>query len=165
MRRIYISWIICIAVGIAIGVTVGMAVRANAAQADSEISVCMQVEVTQETTTKKADCYISLGEFRITAYCSCEKCCGKWADNRPTDESGQEIVYTASGKTAIEGMTIAADTDILPFGSTVIIDGHEYTVQDRGSAIKGKCIDIYFESHKQAVEFGVKYKEVLIKKG
>ena len=26
---------------------------------------------------------VLLGSFRITAYCSCEKCCGEWAKNRP----------------------------------------------------------------------------------
>ena len=26
---------------------------------------------------------VCLGEYRITAYCACEKCCGEWAKNRP----------------------------------------------------------------------------------
>lgn len=43
-------------------------------------------------------------EYEATAYCSCEKCCGTWAENRPDG-----IVYTASGAVAQEGVTIAAD--------------------------------------------------------
>ena len=35
---------------------------------------------------------VLLGSFRITAYCSCEKCCGEWAKNRPNG-----IVYGAAG--------------------------------------------------------------------
>lgn len=43
-------------------------------------------------------------EYEATAYCSCEKCCGSWALNRPDG-----IVYTASGAVAEQGVTIAAD--------------------------------------------------------
>lgn len=48
-------------------------------------------------------------EYEATAYCSCEKCCGSWALNRPDG-----IVYTASGAVAEQGVTIAADWDVLP---------------------------------------------------
>lgn len=34
---------------------------------------------------------ISLGRFKLTAYCSCRKCCGSYADNRPVDENGETI--------------------------------------------------------------------------
>ena len=49
----------------------------------------------------------SLGEFVLTAYCSCEKCCGKWALDRPLDENGEQIVYGASGARLIEGISVA----------------------------------------------------------
>lgn len=53
---------------------------------------------------------------------------------------------TATGVTAKEGTTIAADPKLLPYGTEVMIDGHIYTVQDTGSALKGKkIIDIYVE--------------------
>ena len=107
--------------------------------------------------------YTSLGEYRLTAYCSCEKCCDEWAINRPVDENGKPIVYTADMSIAKQGVTIAADTNVLPFGTVVLIDGHEYTVQDRGGAIKGNRIDVYFESHEEALQFGVQYKEVFVK--
>ena len=97
----------------------------------------------------------SLGTFKITAYCACKKCCGK--------TNG----ITASGVKAREGITVAADTRKLPFGTNLYIDGvGERTVQDRGGAIKGNKIDIFFNSHQQALKFGVQYKEVfIIKKG
>jgi len=95
--------------------------------------------------------------FTATAYCPCEKCCGKWALNRPNG-----IVYTASGAIAEEGVTVAADWNILPAGTLIEIDGlGERIVQDRGGAITGNKIDIYFNSHEVALEFGVQ--EVLVR--
>lgn len=89
--------------------------------------------------------------FKATAYCPCEKCCGDWAKNRPNG-----IVYTANGEVAKEGVTIAADWDVLPPGTEVEIEGIGIRkVQDRGGAIRGNRIDIYFETHKQALKFGV----------
>lgn len=120
-------------------------------------------KVQNETITEQPE-YITLGEFRLTAYCGCKKCCGKWGENRPVDENGKLIVKTANGTVAIEGITVAADIDLLPYGTRIWIDGHEYTVQDCGSAINGNQIDVYFESHQEALEFGVQYKEIYIEK-
>ena len=95
-------------------------------------------------------------EMIATAYCSCEKCCNQWALNRPKDENGNEIVYTASGTVAKQGRTIAADPKFYPYGTKVIFDGVEYTVEDCGGAIKGNRIDVYFDNHKDALIFGKK---------
>ena len=92
--------------------------------------------------------YKSLGEFVISHYCSCETCCNK-SDG-----------ITASDTQATAGRTIAADPDVLPMGSVVIIDGHTYTVEDVGGAIKGKRIDIFMDSHEEALKAGVKTAEV-----
>lgn len=104
--------------------------------------------------------WTSLGEFKLTAYCACEKCCGAWAYNRPIDESGDPIVYTADQSVAEQGVTVAADTDVLPFGTQIMINNHVYTVQDNGSAVDGNHIDIYFESHEEALQFGIQYAEI-----
>lgn len=105
-----------------------------------------------------------LGEFVLTAYCSCEKCCGEYALNRPIDENGNEIVKTASGAIAKANYTIAADTSVLPFGTKVRINGHSYEVQDRGGAIKNKRIDVYFADHESAKKFGKQKKTVFLVK-
>ena len=133
-------------------------------------TVTTQVTVTEEaieSTTELDDeeQYISLGEYRLTAYCSCDKCCDHWATNRPTDEDGNPIIYTANQSIAKQGVTVAADTNVLPFGTVLLINGHEYIVQDRGGAIKQNRIDIYFESHEEALQFGVQYKEIFVKEG
>lgn len=96
-----------------------------------------------------------LGEFRVTAYCGGECCCGAWAD---------EDCTTASGKKAVEGVTVAADTSVLPFGTVIRIGDEEYTVQDTGSAVQGNTIDIYFDDHQDALEHGVKYQTVEVKR-
>ena len=104
----------------------------------------------------------SLGEFKLTAYCSCEKCCGEWALNRPKDENGKDIVYGSTGVALIAGTSIAVDPSVIPYGSNVEINGHTYTAQDTGGAIQGNRIDVYFDNHQDALNFGVQYAEVFL---
>ena len=83
-------------------------------------------------------------EFEAAAYCACPKCCGKWADG-----------ITASGTKATAKRTIAVDSNLIPLGSKVEIEGlGTYIAEDTGSAIKGKIIDIYFDTHEEALKFG-----------
>jgi 3D (Asp-Asp-Asp) domain-containing protein len=99
-----------------------------------------------------------LGNFRITAYCSCKKCCGKWADNRPNG-----IVYGASGAELVAGVSVASP---LPFGTEIYIDGlGDYVVQDRLAKwvvekYGENLIDVYFDNHEEACQFGLKYLDV-----
>ena len=99
-----------------------------------------------------------MGNFKLTAYCSCSLCCGVWADNRPNG-----MVYGAIGEELIEGYSIAVDPNVIPYRTEVIINGNTYKAQDCGGAIKGNRIDVYFEDHNDALEFGVQYVEVFIK--
>lgn len=119
---------------------------------------------TQGNTEGNMPEYINLGEFRLTAYCSCSVCCEQYASDRPIDKDGNEIVYTASGKIAKSDYTIAADPSVLPYGTIVYINGHRYEVQDCGGAIKGNSVDIYFDNHEEAREFGVQYADVFIER-
>lgn len=107
---------------------------------------------------------IELGEFRTTAYCTCVSCCGIWSDEHPSRIGTDYMQKTASGTIPTEGRTVAADTDVLPFGTVLVIDGQEYIVEDRGGAVKGNSIDIYFDSHEEAVAYGLQYK-IIYKKG
>lgn len=86
-----------------------------------------------------------LGNFKLTAYCNCAVCCGRWAGGP-----------TASGKMLVQGRTIA--TGVLPFGTKLNIGGKIYTVEDRGTPYGH--IDIYMERHADAEEFGVRYADV-----
>ena len=87
--------------------------------------------------------------FKVTAYCSCAKCCGKVTGR------------TASGSHAVAGKTVAASGQFA-FGTKLNINGQEYTVEDRGGAIQGNRIDIYMNSHAEAVAWGVKYLTVQV---
>jgi len=48
-------------------------------------------------------------------------------------------------------------------GSTVYIDNKKYIAQDTGGAIKGKHIDVYVDSHEEALNLGIDYCQVKIK--
>ena len=70
------------------------------------------------------------------------------------------MTYTET--VATEGRTIAVDPDVIPLGSTVVIDGHEYIAEDIGAAIQGNRIDIFMNSHEAALVEGIKTAEVFI---
>ena len=98
----------------------------------------------------------------VTGYCKCKKCCN-WKRTwylKPVIASGASKGYTkAVGKTASGAKanpgTIAADTTRYPFGTVMYIPGYGYgRVEDRGGAIQGDRIDLYFKSHKQALTWG-----------
>ena len=87
--------------------------------------------------------------MEVTAYCPCTKCCGE-----------QAAGITASGKTVRhnDGRFVAADTRLLPFGTELSIPGYHggqaVPVLDRGGAIKGNRLDVYFPTHQEALNWG-----------
>ncbi|MDR2849706.1 MAG: 3D domain-containing protein [Verrucomicrobiota bacterium] len=102
----------------------------------------------------------------VTGYCNCGVCCSwerTWFGlGSPVYSSGpskgrpKEVGVTASGSRAKHG-TLAADTAVLPFGTVVEIPGYGYgRVEDRGGAIKGGKIDLWFASHDEAKAWGRK---------
>lgn len=92
-----------------------------------------------------------IGKYKITYYCACKQCCGK--------TNG----ITASGAKVQEGVTVAADTSKLPFGTNIYISGIGWrTVQDRGGAIKGNRLDIYISSHNDPMPYNVQNLDVWV---
>ena len=91
---------------------------------------------------------VSLGDFVVTAYCPCAECCDK--------EDG----ITATGTEAMQGRTIAVDPDVIPYGTEVFINGHSFIAEDCGGLIEGNKIDISFNSHDDALKWGVQEFEV-----
>lgn len=83
---------------------------------------------------------VSIGEYRISAYCPCEKCCLK-SDG-----------ITASGVKASPNRTVAVDG--IPFGTRLLIDGNEYIVEDRVGSGK-RLIDVFFNTHEEALNSGL----------
>ena len=68
---------------------------------------------------------------------------------------------TATGKTPEVGKTIGVDPEVIPYGSTVKIDGEVYEAQDTG-AYKGNLIDILCESEAVSAKLGTHTSEVYI---
>lgn len=89
----------------------------------------------------------SLGTFRISGYCGCERCCG---DN----------TYTYSGVLPKANHTLSADLNQFPIGTKLWIGGIVYTVEDMGSGIDGNRLDIYFDTHEEALDYGLQDVEV-----
>lgn len=111
-----------------------------------------EVEKTEKTDeAEETNGYYA--EYEITAYCPCEYCCGK------TDG------ITATGTKATEGRTIAVDPTVIPYGTEVVINGNTYVAEDCGGAIKGSRIDVYFDSHAEALEFGRQNLEIFVVEG
>ena len=88
--------------------------------------------------------------FKVTAYCPCRKCCGRWSGDGKT-ASGRSIRYNG-------GRFVAADTGVLPFLTKVSVPGYAggraVPVIDRGKKVRGRHIDLFFRSHRQAKRWG-----------
>ena len=83
--------------------------------------------------------------FKVTGYCPCRKCCGK------TDG------ITASGRKSQDRHTLAAPSKYA-FGTRIQLDGYGvYVVEDRGGAIKDNRLDMFFNTHQEALNWGVKF--------
>lgn len=96
----------------------------------------------EESSSSSGGTY--LGTFTLTGYCNCAQCCGT-AGN-----------LTASGTWPTSSHTVAMGG--VPFGTKLLINGEVYTVEDRGTPYGH--VDIYFDSHSEALNFGLQYADV-----
>lgn len=87
--------------------------------------------------------------MEVTAYCACTRCCGPRA--RGLTASGKPVTYNG-------GRFVAADTRLLKFNTKLLIPGYAggqpVQVIDRGGAIKGNKLDVFFDSHQEARKWG-----------
>lgn len=64
---------------------------------------------------------------------------------------------TATGKLAKEGLTVAVDPSVIPYGTKLYIPGVGFRIaEDTGGAIVGNHIDIFYNDLTVAKRFGVK---------
>ena len=94
--------------------------------------------------------------MEVTAYCPCTKCCGENAQGLTA--SGHDVSYNNS-------RFVAADTDHLPFGTRLVIPGYAggaVEVIDRGGAIKGNKLDVFYPTHEEALEWGRQWVDVTV---
>ncbi len=114
-----------------------------------DVDAHVSIEEVVIETVKQAPTEI----YRVTAYCACKKC--------TNDGDG----ITATGTQVKQGRTVAVDPEVIPYGTALVIEGfsNEFIAEDCGGKwIHGNEIDIFFESHEQAEEFGVQYLEVKV---
>lgn len=95
--------------------------------------------------------YVDLGVFVVTAYCPCYECSEGWGN------------ATSTGVKAQANRTVAVDPKVIAYGSVLVLNGKEYTAEDCGGNIKGKKLDVYFETHEETRFFGVQKLNVLLK--
>jgi 3D (Asp-Asp-Asp) domain-containing protein len=130
----------CIFLGLAFCYVMGIICR----QAGADMKRTVELTVEQKPQT-----------YRVTAYCPCEKCCGKWSDG-----------VTANGHVIQPWDRFVAADKRVPFGTRLKIPGYNngnpVRVLDRGGAIKGNRLDVFFPTHQEALNWGVQNLEIEI---
>lgn len=114
------------------------------------LDTCPVICYTEPTDLENYTCLMyatePIGRYYITAY------------NHLETGSKQ----TASGKTCHDGWitTCAADPRYHKFGEYLEIDGRLYVVEDTGSAVKRRHIDLYFANYKSMARYNTNYQTI-----
>lgn len=140
--------VLCLAIGFGIGWTSKETevVEVNITRPIVRVNQPIEEKELEPTPTYKAM------EIVAVAYCPCEKCCGK-SDG-----------ITATGVEAKANRTVAADPNILPYGTEILCGMGEFVVEDTGGALKGKNrVDFFFDTHEEALKFGKQQFTIWIK--
>lgn len=126
-------------------------IEQEAVQAYGQLLTQVEAENAARAAQMAYEGYRYIGECTLTAYC-CES-----KDNPHICGTGTGL--TASGLPVEPGMC-AVDPDVIPLGSTVVIDGVEYLAADTG--VKGLHVDLALPTHEDALSFGVQSGEVWV---
>ena len=120
------------------------------------IALVMVISV-HPTGAKSAESGWKTIPMRVTAYCPCKKCCGEWADG-----------VTSNGHVIKAGDRFVAADSRYKFGMEMMVKGYNDSktvkVFDRGGAIKGNKLDVFFHTHQDALNWGVRYIDVKVRK-
>jgi 3D (Asp-Asp-Asp) domain-containing protein len=123
---------------------------------DSESNVESKIESKNERNIELPGEW-EIIEMRVTAYCPCSSCCGEYSDG-----------ITACGYEILPGDTFVAADRRYPFRTEMLIPGYSNSqpvkVLDRGGAIKGNRLDVFFATHEEALQWGVQYLEVNVRR-
>lgn len=114
---------------------------------EPEVEATLSTEAVECTEPEDDGCWEYSATCTITHYCNCSRCCGKWAGGP-----------TASGVMPEAGRTVAVDKSVIPLGSEVKIGDTVYIAEDTG--VKGYHIDIFCDSHSEALNRGMFKTEV-----
>lgn len=87
----------------------------------------------------------------LTAYTAGPHSTGKWPGDPGYD-------LTSTGVHAVQGVTVAVDPSVIPYGTKLYIPGIGFRIaQDTGGAIVGDHIDVFYSDEQTAIDFGAKY--------
>lgn len=155
IRRILVTASIVAAIGLT-GVTGARTIDRKASATKSPVPAARPVELLRSIPTDTITRIVPrVVMMEVTAYCACPKCCGP--DAAGITASGKDVTYN-------DGKFVAADRK-LPFGTKLVIPGYSEApveVIDRGGAIKGDKLDVFFPTHEAALEWGRQHVPVTI---
>ena len=133
------------------------------AESNIEVNIESNAETESNAEESNTERYIELPgeweiiEMRVTAYCPCPSCCGEYSDG-----------ITANGYVIQPGDTFVAADRRYSFDTEMLIPGYSNSkpvkVLDRGGAIKGNRLDVFFATHEEALQWGVQYLEVNVRR-
>jgi 3D (Asp-Asp-Asp) domain-containing protein len=130
--------------------------QSNDSEGNVEINTESKIERNTERNIELPGEWESI-EMRVTAYCPCPSCCGEYSDG-----------ITANGHEILPGDTFVAADRRYPFHTEMLIPGYSNSrpvkVLDRGGAIKGNRLDVFFATHEEALQWGVQYLEVNVRR-
>ena len=131
------------------------AIEADAVAAYGELAA--RVDADREARRAQAEAYEAIGAYEYIGECTVTHYCCELYAHVCGDGDG----LTATGVPVTPGV-VAVDPEVIPLGSTVIIDGQAYLAADTGEAVRGNHVDIAVDTHQEALELGTRTAEVWV---
>lgn len=131
------------------------AIEADAVAAYGELAA--RVDADREARQAQAEAYEAIGAYQYIGECTVTYyCCEPYAHI-----CGDGDGLTATGIPVTPGV-VAVDPEVIPLGSTVIIDGQAYLAADTGGAVRGNHVDIAVTTHQEAEALGTTTADVWV---
>lgn len=131
------------------------AIEADAVAAYGELAA--RVDADREARRAQAEAYEAIGAYEYIGECTVTHYCCELYAHVCGDGDG----LTATGIPVTPGV-VAVDPEVIPLGSTVIIDGQAYLAADTGGTVRGNHVDIAVATHQEALELGTRTAEVWV---
>lgn len=131
------------------------AIEADAVAAYGELAA--RVDADREARQAQAEAYEAIGAYQYIGECTVTYYCCEPYSHICGDGDG----LTATGLPVTPGV-VAVDPEVIPLGSTVIIDGQAYLAADTGGAVRGNHVDIAVATHQEAEGLGTTTAKVWI---
>lgn len=131
------------------------AIEADAVAAYGELAA--RVDADREARQAQAEAYEAIGAYEYIGECTVTYYCCEAYEHVCGDGDG----LTATGIPVTPGV-VAVDPEVIPLGSTVIIDGQAYLAADTGGAVRGNHVDIAVATHQEAEGLGTTTADVWV---